>query len=107
MKPQFYSHLVQIDIEQDLESIELTRQEKQELIKIAHSNLHHAILDAILSELSEKDKRTFLSHLADNDHDKTWKHLNTKIEGVEEKIQKTAENLKRELQKDIQKVKTP
>lgn len=106
MTTQFYSYLVEIDIESDLAPLEFSEREKQELIEIAHSNLHHAILDAVLSELSEKDKRIFLSHLAHDDHDKIWEHLNSKIEDVEQKIRNAAKNLKKELRDDIRKIKS-
>jgi ribosomal protein S13 len=62
-------------------------------------------LDLILSELNEADKKTFLAHLASEDHDKVWELLKEKVENIEEKIKKTAEDLKKELHKDIREVK--
>lgn len=106
MKTHFYSHLISFDlIQQNLESLELTHKEKKKLLELAHTNLHHEILDAILSELSEKDKKIFLSYLGAGQNKKIWQHLNSNIEAVEEKIKKVAENLKKELKADIHKIK--
>lgn len=85
--------------------MDLTSKERLHLISLINSNIHHEILDLILSELSPIDKKTFLNHLASEDHDKVWKLLNEKIKDVEGKIKKTAEDLKKELHKDIEEIK--
>ena len=89
----------------ELGNMDLTQQERIHLISLIDSNIHHEILDLILSELNPEDKKTFLTHLASEDHDKVWKLLNEKVENIEEKIKKTAEDLKQELHKDIKEVK--
>ena len=71
------------------------------------SSLHHTILDAILSELSPSDKKLFLSVLASDDHEAIWKFLKEKIDGIEGKIQKVADELKKELHEDIDEVHRP
>lgn len=102
MSSYFYSHLISFEeIGSDLDSLDLTKEEKKHLLELAHSNLHHAIIDTILSELSENDKKTFLRHLAMDDRKKIWNHLNDKVSKIEEKITKTAEDLKAELKKDF------
>lgn len=85
--------------------MELTPSERAHLISLIDSNIHHAILDLVLSELKPMDKKTFLHHLASENHDKVWKFLNEKVENIEEKIKKTAEDLKTELHKDIRETK--
>ena len=103
----FYSHLIDLEsLEEDLSLLDLTKKEKMGLLEIAHMNLHGTILDAILSELNEKDKRKFLTLVAHGEDEKIWEHLNIKIEKVEEKIRAAAEQIKKELKKDIAKVKT-
>ena len=58
----FYHHIVIIDsVHVGLDSLELEPHEKEELVMLAENNLHHAILDAILSELEEGDKKVFLA----------------------------------------------
>lgn len=102
----FYSHLIKIDsIILELDKMDLSEEEKLHLAKLVDSTLHHTILDALLSELSESDKRVFMQHLNFGNHDKIWKFLNDKIEGVEEKIKKTAEDLKKELHQDLRKAR--
>lgn len=106
MKKHFYSHLVETSlISLDLGDIEMTKDERKHLIDLAHAQLHHVVMDAILSELSESDKKRFLSHVARDEHDKVWKLLDEKVENVEEKIKKAAEDLKKELHRDLKKAK--
>lgn len=106
MKKYFYTHIVDTStLSLELGDMDLTPKERLHLISLIDSNIHHEILDLILSELKSEDKKTFLIHLASENHDKVWKFLNEKIKDVEEKIKKTAEDLKKELHKDIREVK--
>lgn len=106
MKKHFYSHIVETStLSLALGDIELSHEERLHLLSLVEENLHHVILDAVLSELSEEDKKIFLTHVANNNHEKTWEFLNSKVENIEEKIKKTAENLKIELHRDIKNVK--
>ncbi len=106
MKKHFYSHIVETEsIVIELNQIDLTEEEKAHLISLMDSNLHHTILDAILSELSNEDKKVFLKHLAHKDHDKVWQLLNEKIKNIESKIKKASEDLKEQLRKDIKEAK--
>lgn len=99
----FYSHIVETStVSLALGDMELSKEERLELLSLAHNNLHHTILDTVLSELSEVDKKLFLRHLAVNNHDKIWELLKTKVENIEEKIKKVADEVKKELHKDIQ-----
>lgn len=102
MKKQFYTHLVEISsIHTALERLGLTDAEKEELIFIVEKNMFHTILDTVLSELDPEDKKLFLKHIVTEDDANIWKYLTEKIENIEEKIQKTAEQLTSELHKDI------
>ncbi len=106
MTTYFYSHLIETEsLIVALNELELSEEEKIHLIGIIDSSLQHAILDAVLSELSEADKKIFLNHLADEDHEKIWQFLNGKIEHIEDKIKKVAEDLKQELHRDIKETK--
>ena len=98
----FYSHLIQIEsVVSELDKMDLTKEERMHLAELVDSSLHHTILDAILSELSDDEKRVFMQHVAQGDHDKIWRFLNEKIDKVEEKIKNAAEDLKIRLHKDL------
>ncbi len=83
----------------------LSDEQKTHLIGLIESNLHHVILDAILSELSSEDKKKFLEHVAREKHGEIWDLLRDKVDNIEEKIVKAADDLKRELHEDIKEVK--
>lgn len=106
MKKKFYSHLVQIEtIAMRLQYMDLSDEERTHLLGLIDSSLHHAVLDAVLSELTEKDKKRFLEHMNSEDNEKLWKFLNEKVDNIEDKIKQTAESLTKELHKDIDEVK--
>lgn len=105
-RKHFYSHLVEFEtLHIELSKLDLSEDQQEHLKELIDSSTHHAILDAILSELSEEDKVIFLSHLAADEHMKVWEHLLTKVDNIEEKIKLAAESLKKELHKDIEEVK--
>lgn len=98
----FYTHIIDTStLSLELGIMELDHKERTHLISLIDSNIHHAVLDLVLSELKSSDKKIFLTHLASEDHDKVWKFLNEKVENIEEKIKRTADELKKELHKDI------
>lgn len=105
-KAFFYTHLIEIEsIIVELDKLDLSEEQKTHLAGLIDSSLHHTILDAVLSELSPQDKIVFLNHLQENDHSKIWKFLNEKVENIEDKIKKTAGDLKKELHEDLKEAK--
>ncbi len=103
MKKHFYSHIVETSsISLALGEMELTPDERKHLISLAEDNLHHAILDAVLSELSDEDKEKFLILLANDEHEKVWDLLTKRVDHIEDKIRQAAEDLKKELHKDME-----
>lgn len=102
----FYSYLIDVDsLLFDLASLTLSESEKKELLELAHIHVHQAVMDAILSQLKDPDKKRFLELIATSDDEKIWSHLNKKVEKIEEKITNAADSVKAELREDIQKVK--
>ncbi|MBI4035467.1 hypothetical protein HY383_00825 [Candidatus Daviesbacteria bacterium] len=100
----FYTHLIESEsIIIELDKLSLPPEQKKHLAHLVDSNIHHTILDAIFSELSDSDKRVFVQHLSQDDHQQTWKFLSDKINNIEDKIKKVAEDLKSELHTDIKK----
>ncbi len=101
-KKHFYSHIIETSsLSIALGDMDLSHEERVHLISLTESSLHHAILDAILSELSEEDKKEFLNHVSSDDQEKIWDFLKDKIKNIEEKIKKTADDLHKELREDI------
>ncbi|RJQ36062.1 hypothetical protein C4559_05670 [Candidatus Microgenomates bacterium] len=103
----FYSHLIETSsISLELGEMDLSKEERVHLTSLVETNVHYVILDVVLSHLEEEDKKTFLKHLAQNEHEKVWDLLKDKIENIEEKIKKAANDLKEELYKDIKEIKS-
>lgn len=106
MKKHFYTHLIEIDtIYTELETLPIHKHEKDELVEIVHSTIHHVVIDTVLSELPEEDKKTFLSHVHAEDHTSIWNLLKEKIDQSESKIQKAVDRLKQEFHQDIDEMK--
>ncbi len=103
---QFYTRLIEIEsVTSELDKLDLTEEQRLHLAALLDSSLHHTILDAILSQLSDQDKKVFLTSLNENDHVKIWRFLNEKVDNIEDKIKKAAEDLKIEMRKDLKKAK--
>lgn len=99
---QFYSHLIETQsIIVELDKLDLTDEQKTHLAGLIDSSLHHTVLDAVLSELSDADKKVFLQSLKEDDHGKIWQFLNEKVDNIEDKIKKAAEDLVKEMHEDI------
>lgn len=102
----FYTHLIEYQsIIIELDQMDLSDEEKLQLTQLIDSSIHHAILDVVFSELSSEDKRIFLQYLGEGDHDKIWNFLRDKIDSVEDKIKKVADDLKVELHRDLKEAK--
>ena len=107
MKKQFYSHLIKTEIvEEELNKLDLSQKEKEELLHHVHSSIHYTVLDVTLDYLPEEHKKTFLEHVNNNDHEKVWEHLNRYAVGIEEKIKDASSALVDGFLQDIKKVKT-
>lgn len=106
MKKHFYTHLIEIKtIHISLDEMELEVHEKNELVEIMESTIHHVVVDTVLTELSPEDKKEFFSHLGKDDHDKMWEFLNTKIKEPHQKIKKAVSAIAKELHTDIHEAK--
>lgn len=103
----FYSKFITIDsVVEELHSLDLSQEEKVHLASLVDSTLHHAILDEVLSNLNEDDKKLFLKLLSkDTEHDKLMEFLETKVEGIEEKIKKVSDELVVQMKKDVKEAK--
>lgn len=99
----FYSHLIEIEsVTIELDSIDLADHEKHELAHLLDSNIHNVVMDAILSKLTDEDKKDFAGIATDEDHKKIWNFLNEKSEDIEADIKKAAGDFKKQLKEDIE-----
>lgn len=102
MKKLFYSHIVEIEsVFVELDKLDLSETERHHLAKLVDANLHHTILDAVLSQLPIDDKKAFMDYLSREDDQKIWQLLNEKTEKIEEKIKQAADELKKKMYQDI------
>jgi hypothetical protein len=107
MKKFFYHHLIEIDtIIIELEALDLTKEEKEELLMLAENNIHHRVIDVVLSELEDGDKKVFLALVLGGDHNEIWKMLSFKVVDAEEKIKKAAKELKNKILEDIKEARS-
>lgn len=106
-KKYFYSHLTSFEIlSNELDSLNINPSEKIVLMEIADRNIHHEVMDAILSQLDGEDRKKFLKLLVDDKHEEIWKHLNDKTSDIEKKIKQAADQIRKELTEDIKKLKS-
>ena len=62
-KKHFYTHIIDTStLSLELGDMDLTPEERMHLVSLMDSNIHHTVLDLVLSELSESDKKIFLLH---------------------------------------------
>jgi len=102
----FYSHIITTtDITLKLSEMDLTEEEKNHLESLLEANIHSVVVETILSELSNDDKKQFLQNLVSDNHQITLEHLKLKINNVENKITDSIENLKKELLDDLEEAK--
>jgi hypothetical protein len=102
----FYSHIIATaDISLALADVDMPNEDRIKLIALAEENLHHAILDSILSQLPEEDKKIFLKHVSLDEHENAWKFINETLSDAENIILKIAKDIKDEMHTDIKNAK--
>lgn len=105
-KKLFYSHLIETtDITLEIANLNVTSKERVHLLSLVHANIHNSVVSKILSNLDPEDKKIFLENLSNENHEKTWTHLKTKMSNIQEDVEKTIKDTIKELIKDIKKVK--
>lgn len=106
-KKHFYSHLIRTeDIQLQISELELSSQEKTHLSTLLEANIHATVVNTVLPELPEEEKKIFLKNLLANDHEKIWQHLKQYSQDIEEKIKKTLLKLENEIRVDINEAKS-
>ncbi len=107
MKKSFYAHLAETEIvEQELDNLNLSEDEKKDLMQHVHSSIHYTVLDVVLSDLPENHKKKFVELVRENDHEKIWEHVKENTLEIEEKIRSGIKVLTNEFLDEIKKVKS-
>lgn len=107
LQKYFYSHLIDDDVlETELDILEISDTEKDDLMELSHVHVHQTVMDAILSVLGHSDKQRFMELVAEGEDEQIWEHLNEKVDNIEDKITVAAKQIKKELRKDIKKTKS-
>ncbi len=100
----FYHSIVSMEsLRVRLDLFDFTSEEREKLMEVAERTLHHSILDLVLSELNEEDRKLFLAHHASENHDQIWKLLAGNVNNIEKKIKVTADSVARKLHNDLKK----
>lgn len=106
MKKQFYSHLLEIDfLHEEIDTLELSSEEKDELKNHVHSSIHYTVLDIVLSALPEEHKKKFIEHVNSENHTATWEHIKMHTENIENKIKEKTVSLAKEFLEDLHKAR--
>lgn len=103
----FYTKIIKIEsVIEQLHNLDLSDEERIHLANLVDSSLHHIILNEVLTNLNDDDKRTFLKLLhQDPESEQLMEFLQEKIENIEEKIKKVSEELVLQMHKDIKEAK--
>ncbi|QQG43601.1 MAG: hypothetical protein HYW45_01115 [Candidatus Daviesbacteria bacterium] len=103
----WYQKIITIEpILQELNQMDLSDEERAHLSELLDSSLHHAILDEILSNLTEEDKKLFLKMLhEDPENEKLVNFLNEKIDRIDERVKKVADDLVKEMHQEVKEAK--
>ncbi len=102
----FYAHLTETtDIVLELGELDLSSEERIHLLSLVEANIHSVVINTVLSNLDEENKKIFFNNLIANDHSKTWEHLNKSTKDLENKIQEAIDLVKKELLKDIRRAR--
>lgn len=103
----FYTKFISIEsLIAELHEMDLSEEERVHLAALIDSSIHHVILDEVLSNLKDEDKKLFLKLLAEEqEHDKIVNFLNERVDNIEGKIKKVADDLVKEMHEDIKEAK--
>jgi hypothetical protein len=104
----FYDHLIEIEeIEVELDRHEINSDDREELLRIIDENIHHDVLNLILTSLSKEKHEPFLTKFHQTPHDvELLKYLKEEInEEIEERIKEEIKKVKKEVLSEIKRAK--
>ena len=89
----------------ELNTLDISEDEKEKLLKMADELAEYRFLNAILDKLDEKDKEIFLDYTHGGTPEVLAEFLHDKIVGIEEILTEHARNLEYEILEDIRSLK--
>jgi len=107
MTKVFYDHLVvREEIIAEIDKHVLAIEEREELVQLVDENLHHQVLDIILSSLPREKHEEFLIRFHNTPHDENLlDYLKRHDTEIEKKITEEAKKIKSELLAEIKRAK--
>lgn len=81
----FYHDLLNLsDLSKHLSQVNLSLQERDELLGIVHHTIHLEVVNFVLTRLPQEEHETFLAHIERRPHDKgIWVYLKRSIRELE------------------------
>ncbi len=105
-KKYFYSHLITLEhVKMELSGLDLSDKQKSELLDIAQRQIHHVMMDQALTHIKGEDKKKFLEHIANEEHEQAWNVLRTHVKDAEKHLLYAAHEIYEQLREDIRSVK--
>lgn len=102
----FYDHLINIhDLHIEFDKLDLSVPDRNELIRLADSSVHHEVFDLIMIELPQQHRQVFLELLSADPGDPVIMTLASRhIPSVEEKIKARVSKLVNEFTEEVRKL---
>lgn len=99
----FYKQFLTLqNLETQLDSKNLGVQEKDQLMQIVISSLHHEVITLILSQLPLHSHQIFLLLIkTEPQNPKLWEWLEERIKGIKEKIAKQIKTVEQEFMEEL------
>lgn len=103
----FYDHLINIhDLHIELDRYELSTEERNELMKLADSAVHHEVFDLLMIELPEEHKVVFLERFATDPSDpELMEFIKSHIPQAEDKIKARSDKVKKDLTEKLREMR--
>lgn len=107
MAKVFYDHLISIqDILVELDEHRLSHNEKVDLIRTVDTTIHYKVMDVMLSHLPQDKHKEFLSAFRQAPFDKKHlTYLRRHKEDIDMEIVKAIEKAKKDMLKDLKKMR--
>lgn len=102
----FYERFIEIKpLEEEIHSLEISEEEKENLKFLSAEIFHHHALEVVLDSLQEEDKKEFLKAVEGGTELNLAQLLKDKVTGYETVLKEKLEKVRDEIVAEIRKVK--